>query len=257
MLLNIEKIIEYPHFYLILSLLFLFLSFNPINLYAAWRLYQRLERGESLPDRLELFPVQETSIDDYLNSWEKVECFKREVLRGNSCEITLNSSDINHIYLKGNPINKYNINDLYPFVPLMSKYHNEFLYFHISSNAVLSKRVEYFTMSSFGMPDGIVTETREDRFKNIDNGVGYHGCVVEWNGKKMDSDRDWTEDKFTASLRCCNTLKAILTGDFNPPVDRDINQEALISSIIGEITQIDISDGLLTIKAGGNPVTES
>jgi hypothetical protein len=241
------KIIEFPHAALIGSFLLLFLSFNPINLYAMWRLHQRLERGESLPDRLENFPILPTSVEDYVNSWEKVENFKREVLKGNSSQLVLSSDDINHIYLKGIPINKYSVNNLYGLVPVVFKYSNTFLYFQVADDAILKKKVEYCNGSSIGMPDGVITETTETRYKNTDNGVLKHAFVVEWNGKKMDSQKDWTDDKFTASIRGSTLLTAILTGDFNPPLDGDINQRKLIASIIRKITQINISDGFLII----------
>ncbi len=245
---NFIKLFEYPHLGLIASLLFLILSFNPVNLYAMWRLYQRLEQGESLPERLENFPVQATSMQDYLNSWEKVESFNREVLRGNSYKLTLNSSDINHIYLKGNSINKYSVNNLYELVPLMPKYHNKFLYYHVVNNAVLKKEIEYFTMSSIGMPDGIVTQNWGIRFKNTEDGVLQNGCVVEWNGKKMDSERDWTDNKFTSSVRGSTLLTSILTGDFGSQIDKDINQQSMIALIISKITKISISECVLIIE---------
>jgi hypothetical protein len=244
---NFIQIINYPHFWLFASLLFFLLSFNPVNLLATWKLYQHLERGESLPERLDNFPVQQTSMQDYLNVCEKIGNFKQEILRGNSYELVLNSSDINNLYLKGKSINKYNVNNLYGIVPLASKYCNKFLYFQLSNNAILRKRVEYFTMSSIGMPDGIITETLETRFKNKLDGVFKYGCVIEWNDKKMDSGEDWADSKFTSSILGSTLIKAILTGDFDPSVDTDINQENLITTIISKIRYVEVSNNNLLI----------
>jgi hypothetical protein len=237
-------IVEYPHSGLIVSLVFLLIALRPKNLYEMWILSQKIERGDPLPDKITNFPIQVTSLDDYLNSKNKVSEFVEWTLRGQSCQIELSADEINHLYLQGEQVNKYNANIFIPLPFFRCK--NKYSYFQIIGNSLLEKSIQYPNTNGI---DGIVTATTEYRFKSQNQSILRNVWPVEFNGKKMDLDSSWADDKFDF-LRFNDTLlHSLFTGDFiQSSYDENDNKGKLISSVIERITSIEIADGHLTIK---------
>lgn len=191
---DIKLVLEYPHSCLIASIIFLFLSLNPKNLYKAWILHQTLERGDPLPDRIANFPIHQTSVEDYLNSKEKIDLFINQASKGSICQLELSADDINNLYLRGQTLNKYSTNNNIYTSPVIFKYTNDYYYFQIVDNRLLHRTIKYIRL--LGSVDGIQTETRETRFITYNESIMTKHKVIEFNGKRMDSDSDWSDDKF-------------------------------------------------------------
>jgi hypothetical protein len=236
---DITYLFNYPHSGIVIALIFLLIALNPKTLYDMWRLRQTLDRGETLPDRLANFPVHPTSLEKYLNVKEKIDDFKNNSLRKNSGCLSLNSDEINDIYLQGLSINKYRIDFSDPFI----KYNNNYLFFEVQENYIIQKRIKYIDIVGTG---GIITETNRISFKTLDGSVLTKGEFVEWNGKIMTSD----EDKDFYSISGNSFLVSLLRCDFTPTSYRqlDSNEHQLILTIIDKITSIEISNGCLNIK---------
>ena len=242
---DIKSVFEYPHLGIIVSMMFLFLCFDPKNLYAMWSLQQKLDRGELLPDRLASFPIHPTSTEEYLNSKQKIDLFVSQTLRENSCELNVSADDINNIYLHGESIHKYRMNSLASF-PNIFKCKADYYYYQIVNNRLLQRRIQYLVYNGV---DGISTTTRETRFINHNKLVMENHKVIEWNGRKMDSDAEWSDDKFYPLRLNDLFLSRLFAGDFMLSFcDEDESQRKLMSSVIKKITSVEIADGYLIIK---------
>jgi hypothetical protein len=240
----LRGIIEYPHSGLIGSLVFLLIALRPKNLYKMWVLSQKIERGDPLPDKITSFPIQATSLDNYLNSKNKVSEFLEWALRGQSCQIELSADEINHLYLQGEQINKYNANIFIPLPIFRCK--NKYSYFQIVGNSLLEKSIQYPNTNGI---DGIVTATTEYRFKKQNQSIMRNVWSVEFNGKRIDSESNWTDEKFDFLRSNDTLLHGLFTGDFVQAFyDENDNKGKLISSVIEKITSVEIADGHLTIK---------
>ncbi len=237
---DIFHLFNYPHSGIIIALMFLLIALNPKTLYDMWRLRQTLDRGETLPDRLANFPVHPTSLEKYINVKEKIDDFKNNVLRQHSGYLSLNSDEINDVYLQGFSINKYRINFSDPFI----KYNNNYLFFEIQGKYVIQKRIEYIDNVGIG---GISTETNRISFSTSNDSVLTKREFIEWNNKVMTSDED--EDFY--SISGDSFLVSLLRYDFTPPSyrQRDSNEHQLILTIIDKITNIEISNGCLSIES--------
>jgi hypothetical protein len=245
----ISDIAVQPVTTLLACLFLLFLSFNPINLYGFWLLIQKLDRREALPDRLEDFPIHPTSIDEYLSAWEKVEFFKQQTLKGYGCELSLSSHDINHIYLKGVPIDKYMINSSYKIDPFTFKYSNIYFHFSLSDDSLIERRLEYCNIACLGMPDGIITETFKVRFKMLNGKIHEDNMRIEWNGREENSNKKWSEDKFISYAETSSILGLILTGDPYFFVGEDRICKRMVSDIIRRIETVQLSDEFILFRS--------
>jgi hypothetical protein len=242
----VKSVSEHPNLYLIAFMLFLFICLNSRNLFKMWILYQKLDRGESLPDRLANFPTHPTSIQDYLNSKEKINLFISQSLKSHSCQLTLSADDINNLYLQGQSINKYRANNIAMSFSNIFKYMNEYFYFQIIDNRLLEKRIRYLDISGI---DGIATETNQTTFINQDKLVMKNYKNIEWNGKERNFDKDCSDDKFYILRPNYDFFCRLLTDDFTlSSYDGNDNQRKLTLSVTEKITSIEIADGHLTIK---------
>lgn len=239
---NIMAILEYPHFYLIVSLLVLFISSNPISFYRMWQLYRALDSHDSLPERLANFPVCLTSIEKYLISQEKINSFVFQVFSEESCELILSADDMNNIYLRGKPLNKYNMNNVTDPLSIIFKYVNKYFYFQIENGSLFEKRIEYITLRGF---DGIFTESRETRFVN--NMICSN--LIEQDSHQVADRNSWNDENFyPISLRNI-LLYRLFTNDFEmSSYDTNENQKSFILSIVNKIVSIEIIDEYLVIK---------
>jgi hypothetical protein len=230
-------------------LLFLLLSLNPLNLYGFWCLSQKLDEREALPNRLESFPILPTSRDNYLKAWKKVEVFKEEVLKGNSCQLLLSQDEINHIHLKGNSINKYQINEFYRVDPLVFKYSSKYSFFLLMETSLVRKDIEYCTISCIGKPEGIKTETTEIKFSTRDGEVKQSFKRIEYNGRNI-SNESW---ETLSSLSTSRFLEFILTGDLEFYNCDNKSHKSVILKIISRIRLIQIFEGFILIQTLGEP----
>jgi hypothetical protein len=246
MIQNIAKIFEYEHFYLVASLLFLFIVSDPRSFYEMWKLYNALENHEALPERLRDFPVHSTSIEVYVVSQEKVNKFVLQACKGEICSLTLSEHDINNLYLRGESVDKYKINySSDPFFVIF-KYVNELYYFQITNDGILERRVNYISLAGV---NGIRTETRETRFINDTDSTMLCHNLIDQQGKKMDRDSDWTEENFFPIRPNNSLLYALLTNDFKClSYDENESQRNFVASIIKKITCLKIRDGCLVIE---------
>jgi hypothetical protein len=245
----IPDIVSQPSSILSACFLLLFLSFNPMNLYGFWLLVRKLDRRETLPDRLEDFPIHPTSFNEYLRAWEKVEFFKQETLKGNSCELSLSSNDINHIYLKGVPMDKYRINSFYKLDPFTFKYSNVYFHFHLSDNSLIERKVEYCSIPCIGMPDGIITETSEIKFRMSNGSIHEDIKIIEYNGRERKSNKKWSDNELTSYAETSTTLGFILTGDLEFFVSEDKVHRKLISKIISRIEAVQLSSEFILFRS--------
>jgi hypothetical protein len=242
MIQNIMTIFEYPHFYLIVSLLFLFISSNPISFYRMWELYQLLDSNGLLPEKIASFPVHSTSMREYLTSQEKINSFISQACDERSCELILSTDDINNIYLRGKSLNKYKMNSAVDPISIIFKYYNKYFYFQIVNNSLFERRIEYITLSG---SNGISTETRETRFVN--NKICSN--LIEQNDKSFIHENDWNDDFFYPVTLDNDLLYKLLTNDFETSsYDMNESKKVFVSSITSKIISIEIIDGCLVIK---------
>jgi hypothetical protein len=242
MIQNIMNILEYPHFYLIASLLFLFISSNPISFYKMWELYQSLDAGGLLPEKIANFPVHSTSMEKYLISQEKINLFISQACREESCELVLNTDDINNLYLRGKSLDKYKMNNIVDPISVIFKYYSKYFYFQIVGNSLFEKEIGYITLAGL---NGISTETRETRFVN--NKICRN--LTEQNDKSFIYKNSWDDEDFHTVNLYDSLLYKLFTNDFEV-LSYDINESKknFVLSITSKILNIEIIDECLVIK---------
>jgi hypothetical protein len=243
MLEPLQSIANFPNIGLILSVLFLLLSLRPINIYQIYLLCKKISNGDPLPEKINNFPVQQTSLEHYLDVNKKTFDFIEQILRGHSCQLHLSSEEINHLYLQGQQVNKYNLD---VFASSFLKYKNIHSHFEIRGNSLIKKTIEY---PSTNGTDGIETTTKEYRFKTKDKSIKRNVWTVEFNGKRMNNtDNHWSDDRFDVFRANDTLLIGLFTGDFIQSPYEDNNQLKLISSALERFTSIEISNEYLIIK---------
>jgi hypothetical protein len=242
MIQNIMTIFEYPHFYLIASLLFLFISSNPMSFYRMWKLYQSLDSGSLLPERIANFPVHSTSMEEYLISQEKINLFISKACRKESCELILNTDDINNLYLRGKSLDKYNMNNIVDPISIIFKYYSKYFYFQIVGNSLFEKEIEYITLAG---SNGISTETRETRF--INNRICSN--LTEQNDISFIHKNSWDDKDSHAVNLYDSLLYKLLANDFETSYyNITESKKDFVLSITSKITSIEIVDESLVIK---------
>jgi hypothetical protein len=233
------------HFHIVIYILIFLMCVNPKKMYEMWKLYQILDRRELLPDRIANFQTHLTSMESYLESKAKIDVFISEVLRGNSCQLKVNSNDLNNLYLQGNNINKYNQNIVSDPFSQLFKYVNRYYFFQITENNILKKRIDYLSLNGL---NGIFTEFIETKFITKDSLVLTNSLVVEQNNKEMGSKKDWAVESYQAISSNDFLLYGLFTNDFEMLSYRENEQQRkIVTSIVSEITSIKIVDCYLII----------
>lgn len=246
---GVRNMLEYPHFYLILSMAFFIIASDPRSFYKMWQLFNALEKHEPLPREIADFPVHLTSIEDYMTSQEKVNLFISQSCGREPCELVLSEDDINNLYLHGETIDKYRAK--YSADPLSTiyRYSNDYLYFQITGGSIFEKRINYLTLAGC---NGIRTETRETRFIEKDSLSITRTVEIEQSGRKLDRDSDWTSEQFRPVCPNDFLLHALFTNDFEQNSYNEnesrTHQRNFAKSIIKKITSLAIVDECLIIK---------
>jgi hypothetical protein len=251
-LLDFPRSIIYPA-----VLMLLLTAFSPKYIYAGWKLYRALERGGELPQRLSEFPAHPTSIEKYLDVKERIEQFKRQVLKGESSQIILSSGDLNDLYLQGTPINKYYVSWQAVSVGVSYfKYNNSYTSFEITDTSVLQKQIRYI---DYAMNDGISSSTDEIEFSKSADMISIRSRMTEINGKKpFKFVQDSSVKEY--SIRSSSLLENILRCNFEFSISYlESNEHQLILSVIDKLTQVEVANGYLRIESNvlsGNDRTE-
>jgi hypothetical protein len=242
----LEEIIDYPNTGLILAVLFLVFALRPINMYHVYILYGKINNRDTLPEKINNFPFQQTSLEDYLEAKKKVSDFIEQILRGHSCQLEIGSEEINHLYLQGQEVNKYSLNMFAP--SLFFEHENNYSYFEIINNSLIKKTIKYPSTNGI---NGIETITKEYRFKTQNKSILRNVWTVEFNDKKMNNSTSaWSDDKFDLFRANDTLLIGLFTGDFiQSPYSENNNQIQLISSALERFTSIEISNEHLIIEA--------
>lgn len=225
-----------------------------------------LANHKTLPDKILNFPVCHTSIEDYQNSWNKVENFIANTLNKKSVELRLKEVDINNIHLKGYPIDKSNLMletrhlSLPYFFP---KYQAKTcFYFEVNSKRILQKEITYPSPNF----DAIRTSTIEYSFETV-NGYPYiRRQYLEANGRCLKKLAIGTYDFLLPLSKNYNILEpSLLTSSllfhiFGLTVSpKDILSEyknkdtyKKICQVIYKITNIEIQGKELVIQSGNH-----
>jgi hypothetical protein len=241
-LLDFPRSIIYPAVFILLLT-----AFSPVYIYAGWKLYRALERGGELPPRLAEFPVHPTSIEKYLDVKERIEQFKRQVLKGESSQIILDSDDLNDLYLQGTSINKYYVSwQALSIGASYLKYDNSYTSFEITSSSILQKQIRYI---DYTINDGISSSTDEIEFSKSDGMISVRSTMTEINGKKPFKFVQGSSIK-EYNIRSNSLLENILRCDFEFSISHlESNEHQLILSAIDKLTRVEVSNGYLSIES--------
>lgn len=238
-----SHLFSYPQSILIMLLILTLVAWSPKKIYFMWLLHKKLDSGQPLPKKLSDFPIHQTSLDDYSNIKEKIECFKNKVLRGEASEISLNSNEINTIYLQGISINKYKVNPFSSMHPLFMKYSNYYFYFEIVEDKIIKRMINYITPDGL---DGIATRTDEIMFLNSNGSVLTKEEMVEWNTRNK---KDINNNEFY-SIKGSSFLPCLLRCSFESLNLKQLqsSENEIIFKIVNAITYINIVERTLKIK---------
>jgi hypothetical protein len=217
-------------------------------------------KGE-LPKRLENFPISFTDVEQYQAIRDKVTNFIDVVLSGGNIELHLTAAEINHIYLKGLPIDKYRENFLsYSYPIIIPRYENEYLHFSISNNYV---HLHYLHYPDTAGVDGVFTQTQAFSFKKTQSSFSVFRKNTEVNGRSFENSPENNKiySKFLDTARNAITyekpypdfllflfgLELSPDGYITNPIEQSEYQKA--THVIQNIQAIEITDNEVVITA--------
>jgi hypothetical protein len=232
------------HFMAVAVGVIVLIAWNPKRIYTIFLLQKKLDAREALPDCISKFPIHDTTLQKYLDVKLRIDEFKRLVLSGEFASISLSAADINDAYLQGSNIDKYKFDVFAPF-PFM-KYSNKFMFFEIFDNKILKREIEYITLDGW---NGVITETIEISYKNLNNALLVRKEYIERNGRNVRGE-DKSREEFYA-IDGCTFLEGLLRCSFEPQGYQRMqqNENKLIQKIVGDlITSVEITDDLCIIE---------
>lgn len=210
----------------------LWFSLNARGIYFNVLIRKSISQKKNLPKRLRDCPVHDTSIESYDFFVERIKKDIEDALMASKkIDILISKDDINNLYLRGTPIDKYRACPEIGLFPLRSIYENEYVYFDVLPSGLSRMEIRYPDL--YGR-DGVITQTQLYKFKKIDLGFRISRQIIEYNGREYLNGKN----KMTALLLCRPIEVDLLPLDF---IDR-------ISYLLGYSTDQLMNDVGINLK---------
>lgn len=242
------------NFFVLIILICIALSTKKI--YYCIILSKILKDRRKLTGRLDNLPVHPTSSEDYFNSRQKVDQFIKQTLNDEKAELILSSSDLNNLYLKGIPVNKYCVVQTVPI--LLNFRINRYLYFEIEDEGILETTISY---PSFYGKEGVFTRTDMFRFYKESSQLMIERKTIETNDRDLKKfyDGNYNFIFYTVDFPLIKSNLLFFIFDAIPSPDRNImfsiKNDASYKNIISLIEKIDdihICENCMVIRSMPN-----